>query len=116
MGYRSTRDLLLANYGSALETRIQESDVSIGTSAAQLVAGNGARNWVSFQNAGAATIYISTLQSLAVGQGFIIAAGGFITLTWRDDGDLPTLAFYAISSGAGNNVHVIETILTGAGD
>ena len=115
MGFYVCRELLLAEYGSELQTRITESDVTIGTSATQLVAGNGARIWLSIQNAGAATIYVSTLSSLAVSQGIIVNAGGYLTVTWKNDNDLPTVALYAVSGSSGNSVHVIQQILTGGG-
>lgn len=115
MGFNSCRELLAIEYGSELQTRINESDVTVGTTGVSLIAGNGARIWISIQNAGAATVYVSTLSSLAVNQGFIISAGGYLTFTWKEDGDLPTIALYAISGSSGNNVHVIQQILTGSG-
>lgn len=115
MGLKSCRELLAVEYGSELQTRIIESDVTVGTTAVSLIAGNGARIWISIQNTGAATIYVSTLSSLAVNQGFQVGAAGFLTFTWKEDGDLPTIALYAISGSAGNSVHVIQQILTGSG-
>jgi hypothetical protein len=116
MGVKTCRELLLGEYGSELQTRINESDVTVGTSAVTLVSGNGARIWLSIQNAGSDTVYVSTLSSVAVGQGFIVPASGYPFFSWKDDMDFPTIALFAVSSGAGNNVHVVQQILTGSGE
>lgn len=116
MGIRTCRELLTLEYGSELQTRIQESDVTVGSSPVKLVGGNGARIWISIQTSALSALYISTLSSVAQYQGFIIPSSGFLTFTWKDDGDLPTVALYAVTDGTSGNVHIIEQILTGSGD
>jgi hypothetical protein len=116
MGIRTCRELLALEYGSELQTRIQESIVTVGPSAVTLVSGNGARIWLAIQNnPGPVNVYISTLSSVAVNAGILVVGGGFQSFKWKSDGDLPTLAFYAISAAPGTTITVIEQILTGEG-
>jgi hypothetical protein len=115
MGVKNCRELVAIQYGSELESRIRETDVTVGTTVVQLCVLDGARIWLSIQNAGAATIYVSTLNTLAVNQGFVVPAGGFLFFNWKDDLEFPTLPLWAISGSAGNNVHVVRQILTGSG-
>lgn len=115
MGVKSCRELVTLQYGSELECRVRETDVTVGTSAVQLAVMDGARIWLSIQNAGAATVYVSTLSTVAVNQGFIVPSGGYLFFNWKDDLEFPAMGLWAISSGAGNNVHVVRQILTGSG-
>lgn len=113
MGITSCRGLLALEYGDELQTRINESTVMVGTSPVPLVAGNGARIWLSIQNTGTATVFVTTLASSNGFSGFVVLEGGSLFFSWNDDGDLPTVALYANSLANGVAVNVIEQILTG---
>jgi hypothetical protein len=114
MGISSCRELLAVEYGSELQTRINESDVTVGTSAIAVVAGNGARIQLILSNTGATTIYVSSLSSITGVKGLQLNAGGFLSFSWKNDTDLSTVSFYAIGSAGGGTLHVIENILTGS--
>ncbi len=113
MGVRTCRELLALEYGSELQTRIQESYVTIGTTTTQLVSGNGARIWLSVSNLDSAQIYFSTLQSVQYGQGIILLSGASLTYHWKHDGDLPIVALYAAGTSPDVHVYVVEQILIG---
>jgi hypothetical protein len=107
------RDLLALEFGDALICNFNEYDVTIGTTALILAAGNSARIWLTLTNWGAAAIAIGTKPGVTATTGIIIPANGFLNLNWRTDSDLPAASIYAISSGAGNSVHVSEQVLVG---
>lgn len=113
MGIRTCRELLALEYGSELATRIQESDVAVGTSPVQLVSGNGARIWIAIGNNFPNAVYVSTLSTFSAYQGYAIPASSSQIFAWKRDGDFCTIALYAICSSPGQSVHVIEAILIG---
>jgi hypothetical protein len=110
---QTCRDLLALEFGDSLLCNFNESDVTVGTTAVTLVQGNGRRIWLTLTNWGAAAIAISTKPNVTATTGIIIPANGFLNINWRTDTDLPTSAIYAISSGAGNSVHITEQVLVG---
>lgn len=86
-----------------------ESFVTIGTSLAVLIDGNGDRVGLVFVNQGAADVLISTRPDVSTTQGTRLSAnGGSASLKVRDDFTLTGRRWYAISGGAGNVVQVIE--------
>jgi hypothetical protein len=115
MGIRTCRELLAVEYGSELQTRIQESTVIVGTTPVNIVAGNGARIWVSIQNTGTATVFVTTLGTGAAMSGFVVLGGGSLWFNWKQDNDFPTVALYASSMASNVPINIIEQILTGSG-
>jgi hypothetical protein len=107
-------DLLLAAwYGRTFNGQLSESDVTVGTGVVQLVKSNPQRFWIVFANNGAAAIAISNGRNPSATTGWQIPAGGALGFSWVGDADLSALDWYAISSGAGNSVHVLERIAAG---
>lgn len=114
MGINSTRDLIASYFGDRLEGAITESDVTVGVTAVKLVAGNRARADLIISNSGAAAVAISTSPAVTATTGMLIPAGGMQKFDWFTYLDLQCAEFWAISSGAGNGVHVVEYNLIGS--
>ena len=113
MAISTCRDLLALEFGDSLLSNFNESDVTVGTTALILVAGNARRIWLTITNWGAAAIAISTKANVTATTGIIIPSNGFLNLNWRADADMSAAQIYAISSGAGNSVHLTEQVLVG---
>jgi hypothetical protein len=105
--------LLLSYFKRTFDGQLTESDVTVGTTAVQLVKANAQRFWVTFANNGAATIQISNSRTVTSSTGWPIPAGGVIGFVWNQDSDLAALDWYAISAGAGNSVRVLERVASG---
>jgi hypothetical protein len=117
MPYRNCRDLLFAEYDSDLEGIIRESDVALTPSVSTLVTGNGARIWIQFSNTGSNNAIISTASNVSGIFGVLLAPGGILKYHFQQDNDLPTLAFYAVTTpGFSGQVHITEYVLTGSGN
>jgi hypothetical protein len=108
---RTCRDLLAYEYGDELVCTFHELDYTVGTAVVQIARGSGKRIWITITNWGAAAIAVSTKPDVTATTGMIVAPNGFLNLHWRNDSDLSTAQLYAISSGAGNAVHVSEQVL-----
>ncbi len=113
MPLQTCRDLLAKEYGDQLLCNFNESDVTIGTTAIILAVGNPRRIWLTITNWGAAAISLSTKPNVTATTGIIIPPSGFLNLNWRADAEFVTGPIYAISSGAGNSVHLTEQVLVG---
>jgi hypothetical protein len=111
MGF--TDGLLSSYYGRTFNGQLNESDVTVGTSAVQLVKANPQRFWITFANNGAAAIAISNSRTVTSSTGWQIPPGGALGFSWINDADMPALDWYAISAGAGNGVHVLERVASG---
>jgi hypothetical protein len=114
MTIRTARDLVAYRNSDALVSNIIEADVTVGTTAIWLAPRGGAIIERIITNNGAAAIAISTLTSVTATKGIQLAAGGTLSFQALEDFDLATCDLYAISSGAGNSVHVISVQLVGA--
>ena len=117
MSYRNCRQLLYAEYDSDLEGIIRESDVALSPSVSTLVTNNGARIWIQFSNTGSNNAVISTSSNVSGIFGVLLEPGQILKYHFQQDNDLPTLAFYAVTTpGFSGQVHITEQILTGSGD
>ena len=113
--FRSVQDLLAAFYGGALITQPEESDYTIGAAAAPLGAAvNGMRIGLILSNTGSTNFAISYLPGVTIATGILLLPGGTYVSDWYYDGDLISRPLYAISSGAGGTLHMLERFLTGA--
>jgi hypothetical protein len=113
--FRSVQELLAIFYGAAFITEPIESDYTIGASAAQLgSAPGGVRVGLLLSNTGSTNFAIAFNAGLTITTGVLLLPGGTYVSDWYYDGDLVSRPLYAISSGAGGTLHMLERFLTGA--
>ena len=113
--FRSVQELLITFYGSGFITEPDESDYTIGTTAVALGSINlGQRVGRTLSNTGATNFAISYSPNVAIATGFLLLPGGTFRDDWYYDGDLVNRPLYAISSGAGGTLHMLERTLVGA--
>ena len=113
--FRSVRELLAAFYGSAFITAPSESDYTIGTAAAVLGSSDpGQRVSRILSNTGATNFAVSYSPGVTLATGVLLLPGGTFSDDWYYDGDLVERPLYAISSGAGGTLHMLERVLTGS--
>lgn len=89
----------------------QEEDVAktVGTSSLLLLPSNPERMSLGIVNIGSTDIYISPMSDVSTSNGILLQAdGGSYTCNVRDDLTLPTLPWYAVSSGAGGLVYAVD--------
>jgi hypothetical protein len=113
--FRSVQELLSTFYGAAFVTQPIESDYTITTSALELGSEtNGMVVARLLSNTGATNIAISYSPLVTIATGFILLPGGTFRDDWYYDGDLLNRELFAISSGAGGTLHMLERFLVGA--
>jgi hypothetical protein len=113
--FRSARELLAAFYGGVLNTLPSESDYTIGTAAAVLCSNDlGQRIGRLLSNTGSTNFAVSYNPAVTITTGFLLLPGGTFRDDWYYDGDLVERPIYAISSGAGGTLHMLERVLVGA--
>ena len=93
---------------------IDETDSTVGTSVTQIAKRNGACVERIITNNGAAAIFVSSKVGVAANTGIQLAAGGTLSFQVKVDFDLASCDLFAISTAAGNAVHVISVNLVGA--
>jgi len=92
-------------------TKIVETLVTVGTTAAKLFDNNPRRVAWTMTNRGSADCAVSFAQDVATGTGFILAAsGGAIESYVDEDGETVSAALYAVSGAAGQTVRIVETV------
>ena len=92
-------------------TRSIERDVTVGTTAIQLLDNNPRRVYWLAQNRGANDITVSDTRDVTTSAGFLLAAtGGANSMQVDEDGEAVTYDRYAISGVAGNTVRVLEIL------
>jgi len=110
----TARDFLASLYGDEMVSSIDETDVTVGTSAILIAKRNGACIELIITNNGAAAIFVSSKVGVAANTGIQLAAGGTLSFDARTDFDLASCDLFAISGTAGQAVHVISVQLIGA--
>jgi hypothetical protein len=115
VNFGTARELIAGFYGDELVSNIDETDYTVGTSALLIAKRNGATIERIITNNGAATIFVSSRPSVAANTGIALGAGNSLSISAIEDYDLASCDLYAISSGAGNAVHVIHLRLIGGG-
>lgn len=113
MSIQTARELIASWYGDELVSNIDDSDVTVGTTAILIAKRNGATITRVITNAGAATIFVSSKSSIAANQGIALVAGGTLSVNALEDFDLASCDLYAISASSGNAVHVMHLRLIG---
>jgi hypothetical protein len=97
-------------FGGPFEDK--ESFPTPGTAPFTVVQRNPERCVVAFMNTSDVDVWISTRQRSAVQQGIRLVAGtGFFSVNAVEDGILPSLDWFGISSGAAAfNMYVLESV------
>jgi hypothetical protein len=114
VNFRSVQDLLQSFYGGPLITFPHDSDYTIGTTAVAIGANRGQRIAAIMSNTGSTSFAVSFSPAVTITNGLLINPGFALNLQWYYDGDLLNRQLYAISSGAGGTLHMIEQFLAGA--
>lgn len=109
----SARELIRFYFGLKLDLRIQESDVSVGTTAVRLGNYANTRTAITLGNTGSALVVIGFNSSVTVTTGIPLASNTWFSLGWAIDNELVLQDLYAISGTAGQTVHVVESVLSG---
>lgn len=110
------RDVEQLWFGYTLPVDTFEKDVTVGTSAVKLVDAKSRRAKLQLSHFGGANIAIGTHPDVTATTGIQFSPGQTAEFDWQDDYDRVTEEFWAISAVAGNSVHVVETVMTGAPD
>jgi hypothetical protein len=109
----SARDLIKLVRGSTIITAPQESDVTVATTAVKLGSYANTRVAITLSNTGTLTIAVGFSNAVTLTTGIVLTASGSIAINWVNDGELVMSDIWAISSGAGSTVHVVESGLRG---
>jgi hypothetical protein len=108
----SARELIQLYFGRQIRLRIQESDVSVGTTAVKLGSYANTRVQLTIGNTGAALVVVGFNPSVTVSTGLPIQSNTGIVFNWVTDNELVMYDLYAISGTAAQTVHVIESVLS----
>lgn len=109
----TARELIEIYFGSKIQIKAQESDVTVGTSVVKLGSYANIRTGIIISNSGSNVVALGFNNAVSATTGIQLAAGGTLSLTWLADGELATNDLWAISTASGNGVHVIESVLSG---
>lgn len=110
---RDARFLFEWFFEAAARFRPAEYDYSVGTSAIQVTSTQRQRVGAIFSNTGAANIAIGFSNGVTITTGILLLPGGTLTQRWFFDSDLLIYPMWAISSGGGSTLHVVESALDG---
>ena len=113
--FLSVQELLAAFYGGSFVTEPMDSDYTIGTAAVALGSVRlGQRVGRFLSNTGATNFAVSYSPAVTITTGILLLPGGTFRDDWYYDGDLVSRTLWAISSGAGGTLHMLERTLVGA--
>lgn len=104
-------DMLKANFGISTSYNINPLVTQVQTTLTKLLSYNPNRVGLVIVNNGAVSIYISPLNTVTVGQGVIlVAGGGSVTFVWEHDFELVTLEYFGMADGAAANIFIMEVV------
>ena len=107
-------DFLGEWYGDELPSDDTDSDVTVGTSAVQLVGVNARRIVLRVCNPSGAAIAIGRDASVTTTKCVIVlTAGQTLEMNFLVDTMDVTRSWWAVSVVGGNAIHILETIITG---
>ena len=109
----SARELIEFYYGTKIIVRPYESDVTVGTTALKLGSYANIRVAVIISNASNTAISVGFSSNVTATTGIQVAAAASVSFNWQTDGELVMSDLYAISTGSGLAVHVVESVLSG---
>lgn len=113
--FLTVNDLLAAFYGGAFVTLPHDSDYTIGTTPVALSSNRGLQRIGAFlSNTGTPSIAVSFNPAVTITTGILLQTGGFASFDWYYDGDLLDRTLWAVASGAGGTLHLLERFLVGA--
>ena len=113
----NVRAFLREYYGDSLPTYAQDSDVTVGVAAIQLVPANARRILLAISNYGLSSVVIGRDYSVGLTTGVVsIDPGVTLLMDALNDLENITRQWIGIAGLAGNAVHILETILTGLPD
>jgi hypothetical protein len=110
----SARELIQFYFGSQIRLRVQESDVTVGTTAVKLGSWSNTRVALSIGNTGSALVVVAFNSGVTATTGLPVQSNTGITFNWQFDYELIMSDLYAISGSSGQTVHVIESVLSPA--
>ncbi len=102
-------ELLQAHFGVRTSWRQNPEVSQVEVTVTKVVSHNPNRVGLTILNSGANRIFLSPLNTVAVGAGLVLVSyGGAFTLTWDEDFEFVNNEFFAIADGAASAVTVIE--------
>lgn len=110
---REARELLEIFFGIKLITKVQESDVSLSSTATKLGSYANTRIAYALSNTGAAAVSFGFTAAVTATTGLQLPAGGSAFFWWLSDGETVNQDVYGISVSGTNSVHVVEYVLSG---
>jgi hypothetical protein len=110
--FNSARSLIASYFGAEIRLQPYESDYSVSTTALQIGKRANQRAALYLANTGATVIAFALNSGVTTTTGLILNPTQSVTFTWFLDGEIVALDWYAISSGAGSTLHVIESVLS----
>lgn len=110
----SLQELLAAQYGIQTESANDPETTSVGTTVVEILKNNPRRLSVIFVNTGLTYLYLGRRETVSSTTGiWLPPSGSSLALRWDVDGILCSEAWYALSSGAGGTIHILETLIRG---
>ena len=104
--------LLQANFGVNTSRNVNPLVAQVQTTLTKVVSHNPNRVGLLIVNSGANSIYLSPLNTVAVGAGIVLVPnGGGISFVWDEDFEFTTSEFFAFASGGASNILLIEVVV-----
>ena len=110
----SARELIQLYFGRQIRLRLQESDVTVGTTATKLGSWGNTRVQITIGNTGTALVVVAFNPGVTSTTGLPIPSNTGIVFNWLTDNELVMYDLWAISGSSGQTVHVIESVLSPA--
>lgn len=102
-------ELIQAHFGLKTAYRVNPEVSQVAVTVTKIVSTNPNRLGLLIVNSGANRIYLSPLNTVAVGAGLVLVpTGGAASFKWDIDFELVTSEFYGIADGGVSNTTVIE--------
>jgi len=102
-------ELIQAHFGVKTSYRVNPEVSQVLTVVTKIVSTNPNRLGLVIVNSGANRIYLSPLNTVALGAGIILVPnGGAASFKWDVDFELVTSEFYGIADGVASNITAIE--------
>lgn len=96
-----------------MSTEAKSKTVQVGLSTTEIVKNNPDRVQLTFVNNGNNTVHVDITNEVSTSLGVKISAGGSISITKADDGELVNRKWLGISEVAASNLRVFEVIKIG---
>lgn len=102
-------ELIQAHFGIKTTYHVNPLVAQVAATVTKIVSVNPNRLGLVIVNSGANRIYLSPLNTVAVGAGIVLVpTGGAISFKWDIDFELVTSEFYGIGDGGVSNIHCVE--------